>query len=413
MSDSIRRRNKNKGSPKPKKQDSDQLALPNKARKPTSKIRRFLRLVVLASLVFVIIGILAAISAGIYHNIKLRQEREALKHVRESFQGESVPFRNGTLFAQCSRPKEKGRDKLDIWLVNGLGGLLSDWEFIYNKLALLPGVRVCRYDPSSFGFSDQIIHEEDEETFEFYVEQLRTLYNYYDPSNSRPKILVGHSLGGLTARLATHLYASQDHIIGTVLIDSTTENTYDLFLKPYNAAFHYLFDILGSLEYIGFSRLSSGYGIHPMEAYLQLLDVPSREISQHFYSTPEHWAAVKLGFSRMERGCDWAKTVFKYYPWHHSSQIRVISASDVESFVKEEDLEGPSVSELHIQEQRRVYESYDESIRGTFTIAEDCTHFLHLQRPAYVLQAVQELYDEWKITHESELENGKGKTRQN
>jgi pimeloyl-ACP methyl ester carboxylesterase len=103
-----------------------------------------------------------------------------------------------------------------VILINGAGDFSFDWSLVQPAIGQF--ARVCSYDRAGFAWSDPgpIPRTMKQEAFE-----LHTLLNAAHVKG--PYVMVGHSLGGLVARV----YASQypREVAGVVLVDSTHEDT--------------------------------------------------------------------------------------------------------------------------------------------------------------------------------------------
>ena len=96
----------------------------------------------------------------------------------------------------------------------GLGGSTFSWGSLQPKLA---GYRACAYDRAGMGFSDPGPLPRDAE---HRVADLRALLKA--ARLAPPYILVGHSLGGLDARLYAFKYPKE--VAGLVLVDPAVEH---------------------------------------------------------------------------------------------------------------------------------------------------------------------------------------------
>jgi pimeloyl-ACP methyl ester carboxylesterase len=92
---------------------------------------------------------------------------------------------------------------------------LGDWSTIWDNVQpeVAKTTRVCTYDRAGSGWSDPGPLPRDAATFAKELHIL--LQNAQVPG---PYVIVGHSLGGLTARVFAHEYASE--VAGVVLIES-------------------------------------------------------------------------------------------------------------------------------------------------------------------------------------------------
>jgi pimeloyl-ACP methyl ester carboxylesterase len=108
-----------------------------------------------------------------------------------------------------------GKGSPVVILENGLGDNFSDWALVQPTVAKF--ARVCSYDRAYDGFSDAgpipiTMHQ-----------QVYELHKLLNAAQLRPPyILVGHSYGGILARLYKSIYPSK--VTGLVFVDSTHED---------------------------------------------------------------------------------------------------------------------------------------------------------------------------------------------
>ncbi|MFN8597929.1 MAG: alpha/beta hydrolase [Anaerolineae bacterium] len=93
----------------------------------------------------------------------------------------------------------------------GLGDWSTGWSFV--QLGVAKTTRVCAYDRAGWGWSEAGPLPRDATQF---AKELHTLLQ--NAHISGPYIMVGHSLGGLAARVFVHEYTRD--VAGVVLIDS-------------------------------------------------------------------------------------------------------------------------------------------------------------------------------------------------
>ena len=123
------------------------------------------------------------------------------------------------LYIKCSGDAVKGSPV--VVLDAGMGAASDVWSLVQPGVAQF--ARVCSYDRAGMGKSDRApqVHSSAD-----IVDDLHTLL--VNAHVTPPYVLVGHSLGGMNARLYATKYP-QD-VVGMVLVDSTHEDENDRML---------------------------------------------------------------------------------------------------------------------------------------------------------------------------------------
>jgi pimeloyl-ACP methyl ester carboxylesterase len=138
---------------------------------------------------------------------------------------------------------DDGQGEPTVVIIHGAGDCSYSWMHIRKELSKF--TRVITYDRAGMGSSDPGPEPAPEHT-------IRELYNLLGKTSAPgPYVLVGHSLGGLIARIYAIKYP--DQVAGLVFLDSTHE-----FLKD-DAKFKQSFAILGFMLKI--LRLMSPFGV--------------------------------------------------------------------------------------------------------------------------------------------------------
>ncbi len=99
-----------------------------------------------------------------------------------------------------------------VILDSGLGDGYLSWRKVQPQIAQF--ARACSYDRAGFGYSDSSPKPRDSKVF---AEELHALL--HNAGVAPPYILVGHSMGGYDVRLYANLYRSE--VAGMVLVDSS------------------------------------------------------------------------------------------------------------------------------------------------------------------------------------------------
>ncbi|MEZ5593788.1 MAG: alpha/beta fold hydrolase [Gammaproteobacteria bacterium] len=126
--------------------------------------------------------------------------------------GRLVPVGNHKLHVNCS-----GQGSPLVVLDSGLGGTSLDWAYVQPEIAAF--TRVCSYDRAGHGWSER---GPAPRTSAVFISELAQLLR--NALEAPPYIMVGHSLGGFTARGFAHFYP--DQVAGLVLVDSSHEQQF-------------------------------------------------------------------------------------------------------------------------------------------------------------------------------------------
>jgi pimeloyl-ACP methyl ester carboxylesterase len=129
--------------------------------------------------------------------------------------GQMVDIGSRRLHLKCV-----GSGSPTVVMESGLGETSLDWDLVQPQVAEF--TRACAYDRAGYGWSDPGQEPRDGTEITTELDKLLT-----DAELTGPYVLVGHSLGGLYARVFTSRYPAK--VVGMVLIDATPE---DLWSKP-------------------------------------------------------------------------------------------------------------------------------------------------------------------------------------
>lgn len=127
--------------------------------------------------------------------------------------GELVDIGGYRLHIHCSGPE--GASGPTVVMDAGIGECSLGWGLVQPEIARF--VRVCTYDRAGLGWSDPAPTPR---TSQQIVSELHTLLT--NAGIKPPYVLVGHSFGGLNARLYTNQFPEE--VAGIVLVDSTHED---------------------------------------------------------------------------------------------------------------------------------------------------------------------------------------------
>jgi pimeloyl-ACP methyl ester carboxylesterase len=163
------------------------------------------------------IGLLV-LCAGICGQCAVSQRGASDVH-QTSWSEKLVDIGGRRLYVKCSGEARKG---IPVVVMDaGMGNASDVWSLVQPKVA--ESARVCSYDRAGMGKSDRAPQAH---TSEDIVNDLHNLLA--SAGINPPYVLVGHSLGGMNARLYASTYPNE--VVGMVLVDSTHEDETDRML---------------------------------------------------------------------------------------------------------------------------------------------------------------------------------------
>ena len=150
--------------------------------------------------------LLLAIAGSIYQSTDSARDRRA-----HPMPGQLIDVGGYKMHIDCM-DSSTGKQAPTVILDAGLGDTYTSWRKVQPQIAQF--ARVCSYDRAGLGYSDSSPRPRTSRDF---AEELHTLL--HNAGIHGPLILVGHSLGGYNVRLYASLYRSE--FAGMVLVDSS------------------------------------------------------------------------------------------------------------------------------------------------------------------------------------------------
>jgi pimeloyl-ACP methyl ester carboxylesterase len=207
-----------------------------------------------------------------YHSIATEGDRRA-----HPAPGRMIEVNGRSLHLQCT-----GQGGPTVILETGLGGWSSQWALIQPEVAQT--TRVCSYDRAGLGWSDAGLAPRDARTI---ATELHALLGAADVSG--PFVLVGHSNGGLYARMFAGMYP--DEVVGMVLADATPVDLFERLPGPAAAMTSFgqqarMFQLLAPL---GAVRLLIGSTLSDLDRF----PAAARAQIAAIYALPGQWRGVE------------------------------------------------------------------------------------------------------------------------
>jgi pimeloyl-ACP methyl ester carboxylesterase len=249
-----------------------------------------------------------------------------------------------------------------VILDSGLGDTYISWHKVQPEIAKF--TRVCSYDRAGLGYSDP---SSEPRTSKVIAQELHVLLSA--ANIPPPYVLVGHSMAGFDVRLFASAYRSE--VAGMVLVDAShpeQESRLPLELKNLEGT---------ELREIEFLEFTMPFGA-PRLLNLCDDDALARAAECNFHSVREAVAELKA----IHESADEAATTGPF--------------GDMPLIVLSHDPDKPS-AELSPDLARSTNEAWTKmqeelshlSTRGTRQIARNSAHYIQLDRPEVVVDAVR------------------------
>lgn len=255
----------------------------------------------------------------------------------------------------------------------GMGCNALGWSLVQPEIAKF--ARVTSFDRPGNGWSDESPLER---TSQNIVTELHTaLHKAKIPG---PYILVGHSFGGLNARLFASFYP--DEVLGVVLVDSSHEDQMEKIPMPQmNHTMMMLASRLGIVRLFTHLPLyKKGVAVFPEQIQNQLLTQ---------LRTTKFMRTVLQESSQVKTSCDQLKAVGGHLG---DKPLIVISAAKTTP-AEGSGLTQEQIDAIHIPFKELQKDLVTKSTRGKQIFAEESDHMVTLNQPQIIIDSVKEMVD--------------------
>ena len=311
-----------------------------------------------------LIGLVLALAGMIYENISEARDRRFNPE-----DGRLYDVGGFKMQMDCT-----GEGSPTVILESGLGDSYLSWRKVQPQIAKF--TRVCSYDRAGIGYSDS---SSQPRTSKVIAGELHTLLQA--ARIAPPYVLVGHSMGGYNVRLYANLYRNE--VTGMVLVDAShpdQDNRFPPELKNMEGSWLREAEFLEYTSPLGVPRLM---GLCDQDPVLRAAEC-------NFHSAREGVAELK-GFA--ESAVQTAATG---------------SLGDLPLAVLSHDPENPS-ADLPADLAEPTNEAWEKmqeelahlSTRGTQVIAKNSSHYIQLDRPDVVIDAVRVVVEQARVAQNS------------
>ena len=323
---------------------------------PTALVpgRPWLHGIALGALALVVV---LAVAGFLYENISEARDRRF-----NAMDGRLVDVAGRRMHIDCT-----GQGSPAVILDSGLGDSFVSWRKVQPQIANF--TRVCSYDRAGLGYSDSSPLPR---TSNVIAKELHALLQA--AGVSPPYILVGHSMGGFDVRLYTSLYRSE--VAGMVLVDAShpdQENRFPPELKNLEGSWGREAEFLEYTMPLGIPRL------------LGLCDeeVVDRAAQCNFHHAREAVAEMKA------------------LPQSAALTAATGPFGDMPLAVLSHDPDKP-VNEVPADLAKPTSQAWEKmqeelahlSTAGTQTIAKGSSHYIQLDRPEVVIEAIHRVVNQ-------------------
>jgi pimeloyl-ACP methyl ester carboxylesterase len=320
--------------------------------------RPLLRRVAFALLVVVL---LLAFAGFLYENISEARDRRF-----NPMPGKLVDVDGRKMHIDCA-----GDGSPTVILDSGLGDTYISWRKVQPEITKF--TRACSYDRAGLGYSDS---SSSPRTSKVIAGELHELLQ--TAGIAPPYILVGHSMAGYNVRLYASLYRNE--VAGMVLVDAShpeQENRFPPELKNMEG---------GWLREAEFLEYTMPFGVPRLLGLCD--DAPLQRAADC------NWHSAREGVAEL-----------KAFPTSAAQTAATGSLGDMPLAVLSHDPDKPS-SELPPDLAKPTNEAWEKmqeelahlSSRGTQAIAKNSAHYIQIDRPDMVVNAVRNVVDQARQT---------------
>jgi pimeloyl-ACP methyl ester carboxylesterase len=268
-----------------------------------------------------------------------------------------------------------GQGSPTVILEAGTGDSLLTWSYVQPEIT--KSTHICSYDRASLGWSEESPYPRTANT---QVEELHKLL--VNANIQGPFVLVGHSLGGMLVRMYAHNYP--DEVVGMVLVDSLHEERSLRNPELVEA----VSEMTGQFRMFGFLSSSGILALAPQT-------IPNPGLPEDAYAQYQAIVATTRGFETILAELNAAEVSSAEARALHMTDfgelpLIVLSAGHGQSMPSFTDAENQ-----HLWENLQIEQTELTALSsgGKQVMAEQSGHYIQLDQPDLVIDAIQEIVD--------------------
>lgn len=286
---------------------------------------------------------------------------------------------------------QKGKQGTPILILTGMDGSFDEWVKVAEALSKTNKV-VMFHRP---GLGESEIDEEQRTTATTVDDVVRLLTNL---KITEPIVLLGHSYGGLCAQHFTKVYP---HKVKTlVLVDSTSqdlEKLDTLDLPILNQNFSDKEWLANCKIYANLTEKKLSEVIQPnLTENQKKLPVPIQKRLLKFQQQPNLYKAMKSEVENWKVDARIIKGLGQFF-----NILILVIGRDKEHVIQQGIEEGLPESELRLLEnkwEQLITEQAELSEKSRLVFAEKSGHSIHLDRPDFIISAIQKIDEKTNST---------------
>jgi pimeloyl-ACP methyl ester carboxylesterase len=314
--------------------------------------------------VLALLGIVVMLAAAgfLYENISEARDRRF-----NAMGGKLVDLGGRKVHLNCT-----GESSPTVILDSGLGDTYLSWRKVQPEIAKF--TRVCSYDRAGLGYSDPSPRPR---TSRVIAEELHELLQA--AGVAPPYVMVGHSMGGYDVRLYASMYPQE--VMGMVLVDAShpdQENRFPAELKNMEGSWQREAQFIAYTTPFGVPRLMGLCDEGAIDRAADCNGRTARERLAEIRAFPESAAQT----AATDPFGDLPLAVLSHDPDKPSNDLPPDLAK--------------SVNELWEKMQEELAHL---STRGTQTVAKNSGHYIQIDRPDVVIDAVRNVVDQARQAH--------------